>query len=67
MKENPIVIGIDDATFELKTSVKTTQLIGVICQGVRPVSIFRTEIDIDGQNATEKLIELVKNNDKQDL
>jgi endonuclease V-like protein UPF0215 family len=64
MKDNPIVIGIDDATFELKTSTKTTQLIGVVCQGVRPVSIYRTEIEIDGQNATEKLIELVKNNDK---
>ncbi|MFX0023219.1 MAG: DUF99 family protein [Candidatus Hermodarchaeota archaeon] len=64
MKENPIVIGIDDAAFELKTAAKTTQLIGVVCQGVRPVSIFRTEIEIDGQDATKKLIELVKLNDK---
>jgi endonuclease V-like protein UPF0215 family len=64
MKENPIVIGIDDAAFELKTGAKTTQLIGVVCQGVRPVNIFRTEIDIDGQNATKKLIALVRNNDK---
>jgi endonuclease V-like protein UPF0215 family len=64
MKENPIVIGIDDASFELKTDLKTTQLIGVVCQGVRPVSIFRTEIEIDGYDATERLIELVRYNDK---
>jgi len=64
MKENPIVIGIDDATFELKIDANTTQLIDVVCQGVRPVSICRKEIDIDGYDATEKLIELVKFNDK---
>ncbi len=64
MKDNPIVIGIDDATFELKTNAKTTQLIGVVCQGIRTVNIFRTEIEIDGNDATEKLIELVKHNEK---
>jgi endonuclease V-like protein UPF0215 family len=64
MKDNPIVIGFDDATFELKTNVKTTHLIGVVCQGIRIVDVIRTEIRIDGDNSTEKLIELVKQNEK---
>ncbi|MFX0080858.1 MAG: DUF99 family protein [Candidatus Hodarchaeota archaeon] len=64
MKENPIIIGIDDSTFDFKSGVKTTQLIGVVCQGIRMVNVIRTEIDIDGNNATEKLIELVRQNEK---
>ncbi|MFX1310047.1 MAG: DUF99 family protein [Promethearchaeota archaeon] len=64
MKDNPIIIGFDDATFELKTNVKTTQLIGVVCQGIRMVNVTCTEIQIDGDNATEKLIELVTQNEK---
>ncbi|MFX1304714.1 MAG: DUF99 family protein [Promethearchaeota archaeon] len=64
MKDNPITIGFDDATFELKAKSKTTQLIGVICQGIRMVHVISTEIEIDGNNATEKLIELVKQNEK---
>lgn len=64
MKDNPITIGFDDATFKLKTKSKTTQLIGVVCQGIRMVNVVSTEIVIDGDNATEKLIELVKQNEK---
>ena len=64
MKDNPITIGIDDSTFDLKSDFKTTQLIGVICQGIRMVNVTRTEIDIDGNNATEKIIELVRQNEK---
>jgi endonuclease V-like protein UPF0215 family len=64
MKDNPIIIGIDDAAFKLKTNVKKTQLIGVVCQGIRMVNVSRTEIQIDGDNGTEKLIELVKQNEK---
>ncbi|MFX1531616.1 MAG: DUF99 family protein [Promethearchaeota archaeon] len=65
MKDNPITIGIDDSTFDLKSDFKTAQLIGVICQGIRMVNVIRTEIDIDGNNATEKIIELVRQNEKQ--
>ena len=64
MKDNPITIGIDDSTFDLKSGFKTTQLIGVICQGIRMVNVLRTEINIDGNNATEKIIELVRQNEK---
>ncbi len=64
MKENPIVIGFDDATFKLKSSArKTTQLIGVVCQGTRLVNVVRREIEIDGYDATEALIELTKQNE----
>jgi len=64
MKDNPITIGIDDSTFDLKSGLKTTQLIGVVCQGTRLVNVIRTEINIDGNNATEKIIELVRQNEK---
>jgi endonuclease V-like protein UPF0215 family len=64
MKDNPITIGFDDATFEFHSESKYTQLIGVICQGTRMVSIIRDEILIDGDDATEKLISLVKKKEK---
>ena len=64
MKENPIVIGFDDATFNLKSGTKTTRLIGVVCQGIRIVNVVSTEIEIDGHDGTEKLIELATQNEK---
>ena len=59
MKDNPITIGFDDSKFELKSSNKKTQLIGVVCQGTRMVNAVKKEILIDGDDATEALIELV--------
>ncbi len=64
MKENPITIGVDDAQFELHTSARKTQLIAVVCQGIRIVHIDRKEIEIDGEDATNALIDLVKRNEK---
>ncbi|NVM36652.1 MAG: DUF99 family protein [Candidatus Lokiarchaeota archaeon] len=64
MKDSPITIGFDDATFNLKTNIKTTQLIGVICQGTRMVRVVRDNIKIDGDDATEKIIKLVRDNEK---
>jgi endonuclease V-like protein UPF0215 family len=64
MKANPIVIGFDDASFEIKSKEKSTHLIGVVCQGVRVVQLVRSEITIDGNDATNKLIQLVKLNEK---
>ncbi len=64
MKENPITIGFDDAAFELNINAKYTQLIGVVCQGTRMVNVVRSEIMIDGNDATEKLIKLVKQYEK---
>lgn len=64
MKEHPITIGFDDAAFDLKSKAINTQLIGVVCQGVRMVNAVRTGIKIDGNDATEKLIDLVKQNEE---
>jgi endonuclease V-like protein UPF0215 family len=64
MKDNPITIGFDDASFDLHSNSKYTQLIGVICQGTRMVSAIRDEITIDGDDATKKLIKLIKSNEK---
>ena len=62
MKDFPITIGFDDAKFNFNSD--TTDLIGVICQGTRMVGMVKKEIDIDGDNATEVLIELTKQNEK---
>ncbi len=64
MKENPIVIGFDDATFNLKSGPETTRLIGVVCQGIRIVNAVKADITIDGHDGTERLIELVTQNEK---
>lgn len=64
MKDNPLTIGIDDSTFNLKSGIKTTQLIGVICQGTRMVSVVKAKINIDGNNATQKIIDLVQEQEK---
>jgi len=61
MKKHPITIGFDDAKFDLKSSSKKfTYLIGVVCQGTRMVSVSKKKILIDGDDATEALIELAK-------
>jgi endonuclease V-like protein UPF0215 family len=62
MKDNPITIGFDDAKFELKSHSRNTQLIGVVCQGTRMVNVVKQEILIDGDDATNALIELVRLN-----
>ena len=64
MKDFPITIGFDDAKFTLNSNLKTTDLIGIICQGTRMVGMVKKEILIDGDNATEVLIELTKQNEK---
>ncbi len=64
MKDFPITIGFDDARFNLKSRSKTTDLIGIVCQGVRMVSMVKKEITIDGNDATDVLIELAKRNEK---
>ncbi|MHA1490369.1 MAG: endonuclease dU [Promethearchaeota archaeon] len=64
MKKFPISMGVDDARFNFKAESKSTQLIGVVCQGIRMVKVVRNKIDIDGNDSTVKLIELVKQNEK---
>ena len=64
MKDFPITIGFDDAKFNFNSNSKTTDLIGIICQGTRMVDMVKKEINIDGDNATEVLIELTKQKEK---
>lgn len=65
MKENPITIGFDDATFNLRDpESRTTPLIGVVCQGIRMVGVVKKNIKIDGNDSTEALIELIKRTEK---
>jgi endonuclease V-like protein UPF0215 family len=64
MKDFPISIGFDDANFTFNSSIKTTDLIGIICQGTRMVDMVKKEIEIDGDDATEVLIELTKQKEK---
>jgi len=64
MKDYPITIGFDDAKFDLHSNSNKTQLIGVVCQGTRMVRTVRREIEIDGFDVTEKLIELIQENKK---
>jgi endonuclease V-like protein UPF0215 family len=64
MKDFPITIGFDDAKFIFNSNSKTTDLIGIICQGTRMVSMVKKEIFIDGDDATEVLIELTRQNEK---
>ena len=64
MKDFPITIGFDDAKFTFNSEIKNTDLIGIICQGTRIVGMVKKEILIDGDNATEVLIELTKQNEK---
>ena len=58
MKNSPITIGFDDSKFQLKSAIKKTQLIGIVCQGTRLVNVVRGEISIDGDDATDVLIRL---------
>jgi len=60
MKNAPITIGFDDSKFQLKSDIKKTQLIGIVCQGTRLVNVVRDEISIDGDDATDILIRLAK-------
>ena len=63
MKDNPIVMGFDDAMYQ-RFEATNTQLIGVVCQGVRMVDTVRGEIDVDGTNSTDVLISLAKQKEK---
>jgi endonuclease V-like protein UPF0215 family len=60
MKDNPITIGFDDATFKLRSPSLTTKLIGVICQGIRMINVVQADITIDGEDGTKVLINLIK-------
>ncbi len=59
MKDNPITIGFDGARFKFNGKQRTTPLIGVVCQGTRLVKVVQKDIEVDGDDSTEAIIELV--------
>jgi len=56
-------MGFDDAMHD-RTKELTTQLIGVVCQGVRMVNTVKEQITIDGIDSTDALIKLIKLKEK---
>ena len=56
-------MGFDDAMYQ-GFEVLKTQLIGVVCQGVRMVSTVKDEIIVDGSDSTDALIKLIKLKEK---
>lgn len=60
MKQEIRILGIDDSPF-LKNKSKTTKLIGVFMRGGRQFDgLLSTRAKIDGYDATDKIIEMVK-------
>jgi endonuclease V-like protein UPF0215 family len=61
VKENIRTIGIDDSAFQRDESTKTF-VFGVIVRGHSLVEgILRTDVEIDGWNATDKISEMIIN------
>lgn len=61
MKENIRTIGIDDSAFDRLKSTKTF-VFGIIVRGYSLVEgVLRTEIQIDGLEATEKIVSMIVN------
>ena len=59
MKKNIRTIGIDDAAFDRKESTKTF-VFGIVVRGYSLVEgVLRTEAQIDGLNATGKIIAMI--------
>lgn len=66
MKDGIRVLGIDDAAFEFES--EETFLTGVVYRGTEFIEdIQSVQIDVDGEDATEKVLELVEkfSNQKQ--
>ena len=60
MKPEIRIIGIDDGPFTKKD--KKTIVVGVICRGGFCLDgLLRTYVDVDGMDATDKLIEMINN------
>ena len=60
MKKDIRTIGIDDAAFQREKSKKTF-VFGVVVRGYNLVEgILRTEIEVDGMDATEKISKMIR-------
>jgi endonuclease V-like protein UPF0215 family len=67
-KKNPIVIGIDDAPFifsnmpplDKKNRNATVPVIGATCKGLHLVGLDRTQVYIDGRDATDQVQKMLQ-------
>lgn len=67
IKDEVRILGVDDAPFDFRKD-KKVMLIGTIFRGGKFLDgILRTEIKVDGLDATEKIIEMVKKTKHKDL
>ena len=67
IKEEIRILGIDDAPFDFRKD-KETMLIGTIFRGGEWLDgILRTEVKVDGNDATDRIIEMVKRCKFKDL
>lgn len=67
IKDEIRILGIDDAPFDFRKD-KETMLIGTVFRGGDWIDgILRTEVKVDGNDATEKVIEMVKGCKFKDL
>ncbi len=67
IKDEIRILGLDDAPFNLYSD-KKTMLVGAIFRGGKWLDgILRTEIDIDGTDATEKIVEMVRGSRHKDI
>jgi len=67
LKKEIRILGIDDAPFDFRKD-KETILIGTIFRGGDWLDgILKTEVEVDGNNATERIIKMVNNCKFKDL
>ena len=75
MKKKIVTIAFDDGPHEKQdlfhsrsisdnksTSLAKTPLIGVVCRGIQLLHVHETQIDVDGFNSTEKILEMINSN-----
>lgn len=68
MKQNPIVMGIDDAPFNFPHRVSSainpppyhTSIVGVTCKGFFLVGLDKSQVEIDGRNATTQIEVMIR-------
>ncbi|MFC2154078.1 DUF99 family protein [Candidatus Altiarchaeota archaeon] len=67
IKDEVRIVGFDDGPFNFRED-KDTIVVGAICRGGSFLDgVMSFKVDVDGMNATEKVVEVVKNTRFKDL
>ena len=67
IKKEVRILGIDDASFNLFCDEKTILVGAIFRGGLWLDGVLKTEIEVDGNDATEKIIEMVKSTKHKDV